>query len=466
VSSLLVAASPAGATEPEGPDRGRPVMLVANGEGGTVSIVDARSFKVLRTIDVLPDGDPLDVPAIAGIVAVVGPNYAQDQDLSRDGRTLFVSRAYRGDVAAFDVATGRLRWKRAIPGIRSDHMAISPDGRRLAVSALSANEVLVLDPRDGRVVGRAPTGQWPHDNHFSADGRRLYNASIGTIVASAEERRAMTPPPYQLTVVDMATLSVTKRFTFDAGIRPFVLTHDERRIFAQLSEYSGLVEIDPATGRVVRRLDLPVDPGVGRDDYDFEAPHHGLAISADERTLCAAGRISDYAALVSTRTLRRTAIVELGDGPGWAATDPLGKYCFVTNTRENTVSVVSYSARREVARVRVGHGPKQLEAARIPEDVLCSSRSVPGCSRKMRVAASCLSGGAVRLDLRGDLDAVTGVRFSAGGRRVGIDTVPPYRGTLSAPTARSLRGVRVDARIETTGAPLLRTARVPACSGG
>lgn len=467
LSFVLLAAAPvAAAAEHQGPDRGRPVMLVANAEGGTVSIVDARSFKVLRTINVLPDGDPLDSPETRVLVEVAGANYAQDQDLSRDGRTLFVSRGFVGDVAAFRVATGRLLWKREIPGIRADHMAISPDGRRLAVSALSANEVLFLDPRDGSVTGRAPTGQWPHDNHFSHDGRRLYNGSIGTIIAPEETRHAMTPPPYQLTVIDTDTHRVTRRFTFEAGIRPFVLTHDERRMFAQLSEYSGLVEVDPATGRIVRRVNLPIDAGVGQEDYDFEAPHHGLALSGDERTLCAAGRISDYAALVSTRTLRPTAIVDLGDGPGWAATDPLGSYCFVTNTRDDTLSVVSYSARREVARVRVGDGPKQLEAARIPEKALCSRRSVPGCSRRMGLAARCRPGGRVRLELRGDLDAVTRVRFRAGGRSVGIDGSPPYRRTLPTPTAHSLRGQRVEARIRTTGAPLLRTAPVPTCSAG
>jgi DNA-binding beta-propeller fold protein YncE len=463
ISSLLIGAAPASAAGVEGPKRGRPVMLVANAEGGTVSIVDARSFKVLRSIDVISDGNPLDDPQVATVVAIAGPNYAQDQDLSRDGRTLFVSRGHRGDVAAFDVATGRLLWKQEIPGFRSDHMAISPDGKRLAVSALSENVVLFLDPGDGHEIGRAPTGQWPHDNHYSVDGRRLYNGSIGNILTPAESRGAMSPPPYQLTIIDTATMTVTKSFTFDAGIRPFVLTHDERRMFAQLSEYSGLVEIDPATGRVVRRVDLPVDQGVGEEDYDFEAPHHGLAISADEQTLCAAGRISDYAALISTKTMRPTAFVDLGDAPGWAATDPLGNYCFVTNTRDDTLSAISYSKRREVARLAVGDGPKQLEAARIPEDVLCSSRSVPGCSREMRVTASCQSGGRVRLDLRGDLDAVTDVRFSARGRSAGTDAAPPYRRTLTARTTRALRGARVQARIRTTGAPLVRTVRMPAC---
>ena len=42
------------------------------------------------------------------------PNYAQDTDVSPDGRTLYVSRGYLGDVAAFDIASGKLLWQRSL----------------------------------------------------------------------------------------------------------------------------------------------------------------------------------------------------------------------------------------------------------------------------------------------------------------------------------------------------------------
>ena len=64
----------------------------------------------------------------------------------------------------------------------------------------------------------------------------------------------------------------------------------------------------PMIGRVMRDLVA---------DWDFEAPHHGLDMTSDESTLCAAGRASDYVALVSTRTMRPTAVVEVVQG--WLA---------------------------------------------------------------------------------------------------------------------------------------------------
>jgi DNA-binding beta-propeller fold protein YncE len=383
VAAWPALAPAAGASEAEGLPAGTPgardVVVVANAEGGTVSVVGARSFRVLREIDVLPDGrdasigedDPLH--ALAGqrlAEAAGGENYAQDLDVSPDGRTVYVSRGHRGDVAAFDIASGDLVWKLAIPGLRSDHMTISDDGTRLYVSALTEDEVEVVDARRGAIVESFPTGQWPHDNHVSADGERLYNGSIGNIVVPREARDASPVPPYRLTVVDASTHEQVASHVFDRGIRPFAITRDETRMYAQLSEFHGVVEFGLGEGRVLRRLELPVDDGVTEDDYDFEAPHHGLALSHDEETLCVAGRASDYVGLISTDTMTPAAIVEVDDAPGWAAIGPGGRHCFVANTRADTLSVISLGRRREVARVEMGDGPKLIQAARLPRGVL------------------------------------------------------------------------------------------------
>ena len=380
-AAVVLALVPAGAAMasvgglPKGTDGARDVMLVANAEGGTVSVVDARRLRVLKTIDVLPDGPEAgleDNPtqALLGqqiVEAAGGKNYAQDQDVSPDGRTLYVSRGHRGDVAAFSIRTGKLLWKVAIPGLRSDHMTISHDGRRLYVSALTENEVEVVDTRTHAIVGSFPSGQWPHDNHISPDGERLYNGSIGNIVAPEEGRGE---DPYRLTIVERNSLDPVRSHVFERGIRPYVITHDERRMYAQLSEFHGVVAYDLRAGKMLRERKLPIDDGVTEDDYDFEAPHHGLAMTPDERTLCAAGRASDYVALLSTRRLRKLAIIEVDDAPGWAAISPGGGRCFVPNTRADTLSVISIERRREVKRLRVGDGPKQIEAARLTRRVL------------------------------------------------------------------------------------------------
>src|SRR5262249_42702286 len=113
------------------PEPSREVAFVANAEAGTVALVDVVSRTVLGAIDVNPARAKSEGPG--------APNYAQDTDVSPDGRTLYVSRGYLGDVAAFDIVSGRMLWRQSLDTGRADHMTLTPDGRSLFVSALMDN---------------------------------------------------------------------------------------------------------------------------------------------------------------------------------------------------------------------------------------------------------------------------------------------------------------------------------------
>ena len=71
------------------------IAFVANAEAGTVALLDVAARSVLGNVDINP--------ARASGMAARTPNFAQDTDISPDGRTLYVSRGYLGDVAAFDI---------------------------------------------------------------------------------------------------------------------------------------------------------------------------------------------------------------------------------------------------------------------------------------------------------------------------------------------------------------------------
>jgi YVTN family beta-propeller protein len=63
-------------------------------------------------------------------------------------------------------------------------------------------------------------------------------------------------------------------------------------------------------------------------------------------------------------------VVDVGDRPSWAVIGPRDEHCFVANTGDGTLSVVSIAQQREVARVPVGLGPKHLEVGEVPFSVL------------------------------------------------------------------------------------------------
>ncbi|MEA2498764.1 MAG: hypothetical protein QOH26_1169 [Actinomycetota bacterium] len=351
-------------------------MFVANAEGGTVTILDGRTFTKIRTINVIPEGtepdpaqDPAQAAAYPALEEAGGKNYAQDLDVSPDGKVLYVSRGHFGDVMAFDIKSGEKLWRVDVSGIRSDHMTLSDDGRLLYVSAIFENKVEIIDTKKHEIVGSFPTGEWPHDNVLSPDGQIVYNGSMGNVLTPGETRD-QNAQSYVLTVANAINFEVLKTYEFNRGIRPFVLTANGRRMYAQLSEFHGLVEVSLRTGRILRRLRLPVKKGITEEDYDFEAPHHGLALSPDEKYLCVAGRASDYVAIVSRRRMKAVKFIRVDDAPGWAENSPNGRRCVVTSTRANTVSAISYRTKRKVAEVKVGRGPKYLTEAWLPESVL------------------------------------------------------------------------------------------------
>jgi DNA-binding beta-propeller fold protein YncE len=348
------------------------IAVVANAEAGTVALVDVVSRSPLGVIDVNPAHAKAEGPG--------APNYAQDTDVSPDGRTLYVSRGYLGDVAAFDIASARLLWQRSLNTGRADHMTITPDGRSLFVSALMDNRVYKIATSTGEIEGHLVTGVYPHDVKVSKDGQRLYNTSLGALAAL--RRSASAPPltetpgyPFQLTIADVQTLRVRDRIRLENAFRPWQFSPDQKSIYAQLSNEHGLVAYDLTSRKVVRRLDLPVKPGVTAADWDFEAPHHGLALTDDGKTLCLAGRASDYAALVSAPDLTLIATIPVGDAPGWSETADTGQICLVANTRSDELSIISIPRRSEIVRLSIGNGPKHITVARVPASVLAAFKA-------------------------------------------------------------------------------------------
>jgi len=365
VASLTVLAAALWGAQPAAIE----VAVVANAEAGTVALLDVAARSILGVVDVNPARTKGQGPG--------APNYAQDTDLSPDGRTLYVSRGYLGDVAAFDLASGRLLWQRSLNTGRADHMTITPDGASLFVSALMDNRVYKIATSSGQLAGHMVTGVYPHDNKVSRDGQRLYNTSLGALASLP--RPAGAPPltetpgyPFQLTIADVATLTIRDRVKLDNAFRPWQFSPDEKLLYAQLSNQHGVVAYDLAGLKELRRLDLPVKPGVTAADWDFEAPHHGLAITDDGRTLCLAGRASDYAALVATQDLTLIGTVPVGDAPGWAEVADRGRICLIANTRSDALSIISIPNRSEVVRLPIGNGPKHITVAHVPASVIAA----------------------------------------------------------------------------------------------
>ena len=345
------------------------IAFIANSGDATVALLDVASLTIVGRIDVNPLTTKASGPGAA--------NYAQDTDISPDGKTLYVSRAYMGDVAAFDLTTGKMLWNTPLNTGRADHMTITPDGSTLFVSAMLDNRLYRIETATGKLAGHIVTGVYAHDNKVSEDGRLLYNTSIGTIKTLPRSPTAapLTEKPggeFQITVVDVKTFTVRERILTESAIRPWEFAPGEKGLYAQLANQHAVAYYDLAARKFTNRLNLPVKQGITVADYDFEAPHHGLAITPEGRTLCLAGRASDYAALVGAPALELLATIPVGDAPGWAEIADQGRLCLITNTRSDDVSIISITERKEILRLPTGDGPKHITVVRIPSSVVAA----------------------------------------------------------------------------------------------
>jgi len=156
----------------------REVMFVGNNWEGTADVIQSRgSFARIGRVNIIPDKDerlaeiylnPIKLAFFLGIRNGPGEGHDQfvdDMYTTPDGGSVVASRPSFADVVSIDLATGRINWRFPVSGFRADHMAVSPDGRRVAVSASTSNTVHVLDIVTGQQVGSFATGDKPpHSN--------------------------------------------------------------------------------------------------------------------------------------------------------------------------------------------------------------------------------------------------------------------------------------------------------------
>jgi YVTN family beta-propeller protein len=393
VLSVLAAAPVASADPPL-----RSVMFVGNNWDGTADVVTAKTFQVLHRINIIPDKQerladiythPDKLAYYLAIQQEIGEGhdqYVDDMFSTPDGKRIAVSRPSFADVVGIDLASGQIVWRFPMEGYRSDHMAVSPDGTRLLVSDSTANKVHELNIQTGQELRQFPSGDTPHESNYSPDGTRIYHASIGRVYTPVDEDqldpvRDQAKGAQYFQIVDNATFQILKRWdigqklaeagypNMSSAVRPMAIAPDQRFAYLQVSFFHGFVEFDMQNERVTRLANLPDRTnGMPREQYVLDSAHHGLAMNAAGTTLCAAGTMDDYAAIVSRSTFNYR-ILDVGSKPYWATTGPGGDKCWVSVSGDDKVVVIDFDSAKQIASIPVGDHPQRVRAGVVARDV-------------------------------------------------------------------------------------------------
>lgn len=175
-------------------------------------------------------------------------------------------------------------------------LLFTPDGHTLYVAEQDENQVALLDPESGKVVGQIPSGgTQPVGLALSPDGGTLavtnsFSGSLGILDVAKRTLRGRVPLPgmpwgvaianngqafvsisqcNEVAVVDLAAAKVTARIPVGHRPRTLLLTPDRATLFCADMEDGTLSKIDVATTKESERLQLPA------------INLRGLALSAD-----------------------------------------------------------------------------------------------------------------------------------------------------------------------------------------
>ena len=368
----------------------RDVVVTGNNWDGVITIFDPDTYQIIKKISALPDREErfeeiysgfkrrLAAGFIREFIGEGNDQLVDDMFTSNDGRYIYASRPSFADVVALDANSGEIVWRTPVDGLRADHSAISPDGKIFLVSASTARKVHAIDVATGKIVGEFESGDQPHENTYSEDGNKIYHASIGKVFVASPMLDFLKGDRW-FQIVDANTYEIIRRVDMkerleaagydmsDRAIRPMAITKDEQFAYLQISLFHGFFEYDIENDRITRKLDLPIpeaNENMAPGDHLLNSGHHGIALSGDDKTICVAGTMDGYIAIVDRETFEYQTI-KLSDDPKeakpyWTTSSKDGTKAYVSISGLDKVSVVDYATGKVVAEVPVGNHPQRV----------------------------------------------------------------------------------------------------------
>jgi YVTN family beta-propeller protein len=396
-----------------------------------------------------------------------------------------------------------------LPGMRPQALALSPDGRVL-VTAGKTHDLVVLDPRSGKVLQRVPLPSESNKDPapkavsdqilqpdkegqlsftglaFAPDGTRIYLANVdGSVKVFGVGKDGKVAGLFTMRLP--SANATRRRADIPAGL---AVSRDGKRLYVALNLSNRLAELDTATGKVLRLWDVGVAPydvvlagqmayvsnwgGPRPDANSVTGPvGHGTLVRVDPvRFIANAGSVSviDLSAGGSESTVRRPKTEVLTGLHACAMTlSPNGRWLVIANAGSDSLSVMDTRSQRVIETICARQSPADLFGAQPnalafdkpgrklfvcngTQNAVAAFDFAPGHSQLLGLIPVGWFPGAIVCDLRhralyvANIKGVADTKALAPGRRAG-DNTHQYRGSLSLVTVPSARELAADTSV-------------------
>jgi DNA-binding beta-propeller fold protein YncE len=299
-------------------------LYVTNAAGISVYDID-HGHALLRKIDIPASGD------YKGIAA--------SPQLGR----LYVTSHRNDELICLDLSTDLVVWRKKV-GAYADSHWVTPDGRRIYMPLRGEIAWAVLDATDGSEIARIDTERGkryevdpiqdigPHNTWINTAGTRVY-MEVLTV-------------PYIYVAETRTNKVLGKIGPFAKGIRPFAVTDDETRLYANVDGLLGFeiaeIQRNPWGGRVVQRVlaETPKERLLEIPDPPKAKPHstpsHGLNLRPDQKEIWMVDGVYGYVYVfdVASRSPKQIASIPIFQEarerphPGWLTFGLDGRYAY------------------------------------------------------------------------------------------------------------------------------------------
>ena len=178
---------------------------------------------------------------------------------------------------------------------------------------VGSGDITFIDTASKKALHTMATGKKAITAAFSADGKTVYVVNAGAA---------------NISVVDVNTHEITKTLPGAKGAMAIRPTNDWSQFWLTAPADNKMLLINPETGAVEASIDVPGEP-------------HGVALSADGKTMFVGQRGLDQVAKIDIASRKIVKTTSLGKRPDMIAISSDGKSIYVAIRDENKLVTVA-----------------------------------------------------------------------------------------------------------------------------